>query len=83
MKTKEQILEEINKLEREKMEYLEVDNNSAARRKDKKIIELENELELSKLKEIKEDLELYKKFVSRKGLNSEFQRFMIIELARK
>lgn len=78
-----QIQEKISKLEFEKMGYLEVNDKAGVRRKEKRIQELEDKLELLKLKEIKEDLELYKKFVNKRGLKAEFQTFMIIELAQK
>lgn len=79
----EEIQKRISELEYEKMGYLEANDKVGARRKEKKIRELENQLELLKLNEIKEDLELYKKFIRKRGLNSEFQSFMILELASK
>lgn len=79
----QEIQEKIEKLEYEKMGYLEANDKAGARRKQNKIDKLENQLELLKLKEIKEDLALYKKFVAKRGLNTEFQQFMIIELASR
>lgn len=80
---KEQILKKIEDLKYERMGYLEANNKAGARRKEKKIKELEMQLELSKMQELKEDLKLYKKFISKRGLVAEFQSFMIIELAKQ
>lgn len=73
----QEIQEKIEELERDKMGYLEVNDKAGARRKQNKIDELETKLELLKLKEIKEDLALYKKFIAKRGLNTEFQQFMM------
>lgn len=77
--TDEEIQKQIEELECERMGYLEANNKAGARRKERKIEELENKLEL---KEIKQELELYKKFVNKKKLRDEFYSFMIVELAR-
>lgn len=78
----EQIRKRITELERDEMGYLEANDKRGATRKRNKIRELEDKLEVLKLKEIQEDLALYKKFIHKRGLNSEFQSFMIVELAR-
>ncbi len=83
MLSEDEIRIKIDKLEREKIGYLEVNDKAGARRKQKKIEELESQLELLKVNEIKQDLELYKKFINKRGLNSEFQSFMIVELASR
>ena len=62
------------------MGFLEANNKAGARRKEKQIHELEDKLELLKLSEIKKELELYKKFVNKRGLNIEFQGFKIENL---
>lgn len=83
MLNEDEIRIKIDKLEREKIGYLEVNDKAGARRKQKKIEELENQLELLKINDIKQDLELYKKFINKRGLNAEFQSFMIVELASR
>lgn len=80
---KEKIEDKIQQLEKDRIGYLEVDDKAGARRKEKQISELQDKLEIIKLKEIKEDLELYKKFIRKRGLQNDFQRFMIIEIASK
>lgn len=79
----EKIFKKISELESDRMAYLEVNDKAGARRKEKQIHELENQLELLKLDKIKQDLELYKKFIHKRGLYSEFQSFMIEELRNK
>lgn len=79
LKTEEQIYERIKELERDKIAYLEVGDKTTVRRKAKQIEQLEDKLELFKLNKIKEELRLYKEFVQRRGLNSEFQCFEIQE----
>ena len=80
---KKEIEDKIQQLERDRIGYLEADDKAGARRKEKQISELQDKLEIINLKEIKEDLELYKKFIKKRGLQNEFQRFMIIEIANK
>ena len=80
---KEEIEDKIQQLERDRIGYLEANNKAGARRKEKQISELQDKLAIMNLKEIKEDLELYKKFIKKRGLQNEFQSFMIIEMANK
>lgn len=80
---KEEIENKIQQLEKDRVGYLEADDKAGARRKEKQIRNLLDKLEIINLKEIKEDLELYKKFIRKRGLQNDFQRFMIIELANK
>lgn len=80
---KEEIKNKIQQLEKDRVGYLEADDKAGARRKEKQISELQDKLEIMNLKEIKEDLELYKKFIKKRGLQNEFQSFMIIEMANK
>lgn len=82
MLSKEEIENKIEQLERDRIGYLEVDNKVAARRKQKQIEELEMQLKLLDFKDIEQDLELYKKFIRKRNLESEFKSFMIAELAR-
>lgn len=53
----------IEKLERERIAYLEVDDKNGARRKEKQIRELEFEIELFEIKKVKDELKAYKKVV--------------------
>ena len=80
---KEEIKNKIQQLEKDRVGYLEADDKAGARRKEKQISELQDKLEIMNLKEIKEDLELYKKLIKKRGLQKEFQSFMIIEMANK
>ena len=80
---KEEIENKIQQLEKDRVGYLEADDKAGARRKEKQIKSLQDKLEIINLKEIKEDLELYKKFIRKRELQNDFQRFMIIELANK
>ena len=80
---KEEIEDKIQQLEKDRIGYLEANNKAGVRRKEKQISELQDKLEIMNLKEIKENLELYKKFIRKRGLQNEFQSFMIIEMANK
>lgn len=82
MLSRNEILDKIEQLEKDKMGYLEVNDKAGARRREKQIRDLENQLELLELKDIKEDLKLYKKFIKEKGMQNEFQSFCIVELAK-
>ena len=81
-RSKSDIELQINILERAKIGYLEVDNKAGARRKEKQIEVLRNELELIDLREDKQILKIYMKFIKEKNLKEEFDRFMIAELAK-
>lgn len=69
----DKIYAEIAKLEREKMGYLEVEDTAGVKRKEKKIAELEEKLELIDLRKIKAELKNYKDFISARGLKAQFQ----------
>lgn len=58
---KEQMYKTIEALECERMNYLEVNNKAGARRKEKKIEEIELQIELLSLNNIKKELKAYKK----------------------
>lgn len=53
----------IEKLERERIAYLEVDDKNGARREEKQIRELEFEIELCEIQKVKNELKAYKKVV--------------------
>lgn len=82
MLSKNEILDKIEQLEKDKIGYLEANNKTGARRREKQIRDLENQLELLELKDIEKDLKLYKKFIKEKGMQNEFQSFCIVELAK-
>ena len=74
------IQEEIDKLEKERMEYLEADINKQASAVQKKIDKLRDKqelMELRNLKQMKYDLDKYKQFIKYKGLEAEFNRFAV------
>lgn len=75
--------EEIEKLEKQRMEYLEVDDNRTAGRIKRKIDLLEKEIKLDKLKDIEEELKLYKRFIKYKGMEREFGNWMMSDFVLK
>lgn len=56
----EELYKQIENLEREKMEYLEVNDNAGAKRKEKKIEQIKLQIELLNLNKIKNELKAYK-----------------------
>lgn len=72
---KDKIYDEIAKLEKDKMGYLEVGDTAGVRRKEKKIAELEEKLELIDLRKIKIELKMYKDFISVRGLKMQFEDY--------
>lgn len=72
--------QEIEKLEKKRMEFLEVDNKRSAERIYKKIKALEQEIELEKLKDVKAELEKYKAFIRYKNMNTEFKDYCYEEI---
>ncbi len=70
--------EQEKKLEKERIEYLEVDNNRAAKRKEKELDKVRNLIKLAEMGsmlELKKDLDIYKKFIKYKGMQGEFELF--------
>lgn len=63
MLSKEEIENKIEQLERDKVAYLEVDDKAAARRKEKQIQQLEQQLKLFDLDKIKRELKIYKEVI--------------------
>ena len=72
------IYEEIEKLEKERMDYLEVDDNKTAGRIQSKINKLRNEKELRDYNKIKRELELALKFINKKGNKQEFEDYKLL-----
>ena len=72
------IYEEIEKLEKERMDYLEVDDNKTAGRIQSKINKLRNEKELRDYNKIKRELELALKFINKKGNKQEFEDYQLL-----
>lgn len=61
---KEELENQIEKLEKIKINYLEVDNNAGARRVSKKIEHVQLQIELIELTNLKQELAIYKKVIS-------------------
>ena len=72
------IYEEIERLEKERMDYLEVDDNRNAGRIEAKINKLRNEKELKEYKKIKKELALALKFINEKGNKQEFEDYKLL-----
>ena len=72
------IYEEIEKLEKERLDYLEVDDNKTAGRIQSKINKLRNEKELRDYNKIKRELELALKFINKKGNKQEFEDYKLL-----
>lgn len=72
------IYEEIEKLEKERIDYLEVDDNKTAGRIQSKINKLRNEKELRDYNKIKRELELALKFINKKGAKEEFESYKLL-----
>lgn len=62
-KQSNELYEKIEKLERKRMEYLEVNKKSDARRIKKQIEKIQQEIELSKYDKLRQKLEIYKSIV--------------------
>lgn len=77
---KDKIYDEIAKLEKDKMGYLEVGDTAGVRRKEKKIAELEEKLELIDLRKIKIELKMYKDFVTNRGIKAEFDMWKKVKV---
>ena len=72
------IYEEIEKLEKERIDYLEADDNKTAGRIQSKINKLRNEKELRDYNKIKRELELALKFINKKGNKQEFEDYKLL-----
>lgn len=72
----DEILDRIKQLEKEKMEYLEVNDKRTANRKQKEIDRLQSEIELKEARKMAEQVKSLKKFIAYKGLNLEYANFI-------
>ena len=61
----DELYEKIEKLDKKRIGYLEVDDNANARRIAKQIQNLETQIELLRFNELKFELSIYKKVVGR------------------
>ena len=83
MKSKNELLDEVEKLETDKISYLEADNNSMAKRIEKKIWKIQDQLEVINLEEkinIKNELKIYKDFIHYLGREQDYSEFRKKEL---
>ena len=72
------IYDEIERLEKERIAYLEVGDNRTAGRIEAKINKLRNEKELKEYKKIKKELALALKFINEKGNKQEFEDYKLL-----
>ena len=72
------IYDEIERLEKERIAYLEVNDNRTAGRIEAKINKLRNEKELKEYKKIKKELALALKFINEKGNKQEFEDYKLL-----
>lgn len=73
---KEELERKMYKLEREKMEYLEVNDKRNANRKSKEIEKIQTQIELLETRKMTKEIKLLKKFIYLKGLNYEYKNFV-------
>lgn len=82
----DELMEKEEKLEQERMMYLEVDNNAMAKRTEKALFKVREQIEVINMEskiEIKKQLEIYKKYIKELGLEEKFMNFYNKELSRK
>ncbi len=72
------LYDEIERLEKERIAYLEVNDNRTAGRIEAKINKLRNEKELKEYKKIKKELALALKFINEKGNKQEFEDYKLL-----
>lgn len=72
--------DKIGKLERKRMEYLEVDNKASVRRLTKQIENIEQEIELSKYEQLKQKLRIYKRIISNYPMIKNEIKYKLLEL---
>ena len=85
MKTKKELEDEEEKLKKERMEFLEADNNSMAKRIEKKIYKIRDQIELIELEEkinIKNEIKIYADFIHYLGQEQNYKEFRSKELKR-
>lgn len=82
----DELMEKEEKLEQERTMYLEVDNNAMAKRKERELFKVREQIEVINMEskiEIKKQLEIYKKYIKKLGLEEKFMDFYNKELSRK
>ena len=82
----DELKEKEEKLEQERMMYLEVDNNAMAKKKEKELFKVREQIEVINMEkkiEIKKQLEIYKKYIKETGQEEKFMSFYNKELSRK
>lgn len=57
----DELYQKLEQLEKDRIAYLEVDDNAGAKRKEKQIEKINIQLELLKFNKLKKELEIYKK----------------------
>ena len=85
MKTKNELLDEIEKLETDRTNYLEADMNSMAKKIEKKIWKIQDQIEVVELEEkidIKNEIKIYKNFIHYQGLEKNYEEFRNKELKK-
>lgn len=81
----EQLLEQEEKLEKEKQEYLEADDNRSVKRIEKQIYRTRELIEIEReggYIEMQKELKMYKDFIKRRGLEDQFNKFYKKEVKR-
>lgn len=81
----EQLLEQEEKLEKEKQEYLEADDNRSVKRIEKQIYRTRELIEIEReggYIELQKELKMYKVFIKRRGLEDQFNKFYEKEVKR-
>ena len=85
MKNKNELLDEMEKLENDRTSYLEADMNSMARKIEKKLYKIQDQLEIIELEEkinIKNEIKIYAEFVHYTGQEQEYEKFRKNELKK-
>ncbi len=81
----EQLLEQEEKLEKEKQEYLEADDNRSVKRIEKQIYRTRELIEIEReggYLEMQKELKMYKDFIKRRGLEEQLNKFYEKEVKR-
>ena len=73
---REELLKKEEELEKERMEYLEVNDKKNANRISKKIDKIRMEVDLAELNEYKKINKKYRLFIQKYGLTDKFNEFL-------
>ena len=85
MKIKNELLDEMEKLEIDRINYLEADMNSMERKIEKKIWKIQEQIELIELEEkinIKNEIKIYANFIHYLGQEQNYKEFRNKELKK-